>query len=97
MTIKELRGVSLEKVRMRFEFSARLSAELERVAVSSGLTKTEVLRRGLALMRIAVDARGRGRRLALVDAQRQMVTDVSGVLRRGRSPATIRRRTLAAR
>lgn len=55
------------KVRLSLDVSPALNDRLEEIATSTDSTKSEVLRRALALMDVAVEAREHGQKLWLSD------------------------------
>lgn len=56
-----------ESVRLTLDMSADLHAELERLAKEMGISKAEVLRKGIALLDVAVQAQKEGKFLGICD------------------------------
>jgi uncharacterized protein (DUF1778 family) len=69
-----------EKVRMNLQVSAEINDLLEKIADETGSNRSEVIRRALALMKVAHDARQRGKRLGLVSDPDKLETEIVGVL-----------------
>lgn len=67
------------RVRLSLELSPAFAVALEHIALASGTTKSDVLRRAIALMQVAVEAKNTGQTLALVDADGRVVTRVVGL------------------
>ena len=68
-----------EKVRMNLQVSAEINDLLEKIADETGSNRSEVIRRALALMKVAHDARQRGKRLGLVSDPDKLETEIVGV------------------
>jgi predicted transcriptional regulator len=68
-----------EKVRLSLDISPELNALLESLAVTTGGTKSEVLRKAIALMEVAVDAKRRGLKLGLADKDQPLTTEIIGL------------------
>jgi predicted transcriptional regulator len=69
-----------EKVRMNLQVSPEISDLLEKIADETGSNRSEVIRRALALMKVAHEARQRGKRLGLVSDPDKLETEIVGVL-----------------
>jgi predicted transcriptional regulator len=67
------------RTRLTFDVSAELNEVLERLAEKTSGTKSEVLRKAIALMDVAVDAKGKGQRVGLLDEKDQVVTRIVGL------------------
>ena len=73
-------GLSDEgSVAMDLELSRSTDDELGRLAEEIHGTKTDVFKWGLALLSLAVDAKKRGKRLAIVDASGHIDTEITGL------------------
>lgn len=68
-----------KKVKLSLELSRELDQMLQEIAEESATTKSEVLRRALALAEIAHDARREKRFLGLVDDRRKLDTEIVGL------------------
>lgn len=71
---------SKDKVRLTLELSEDVNQDLEEIADESGSTKSEVLRKAIALVKAASDGKRRGRELALIDPKSEkVVTRIVGL------------------
>jgi predicted transcriptional regulator len=68
-----------EKVRLTLDVSADLNRVLETLTEKTGGTKSELLRRAIALMEVAVEAKEQGQRIGLVDREDRLVTKIVGI------------------
>lgn len=68
-----------EKVRLSLDISPELNALLESLAVKTGGTKSDVLRKAIALMEVAVDAKRRGLKLGLAEKDQPLATEIIGL------------------
>lgn len=68
-----------EKVRLSLDISFELNALLESLAALTGGTKSDVLRKAIALMEVAVDAKRRGLKLGLADKDQLLTTEIIGL------------------
>jgi len=62
--------------RENFKLPEKSAQDLERLSLESGVTKTEIVRQGIALMRIASDESKQGNRLALVGPDDKVVKEL---------------------
>lgn len=68
------------RIRLSLDVSAECADTLERLAESSGSgSLSEVLRKAIALMVVAVDAKRRGQRVGIASKDQQLVTEVIGL------------------
>ena len=68
-----------EKVRLSLDISPELNALLEQLASETGGTKSDVLRKAIALMEVAVDAKRRGLKLGLAEKDQTLTTEIIGL------------------
>ncbi len=68
-----------EKVRLSLDISRELNDLLEQLAAQTGGTKSDVLRKAIALMEVAVDGKRRGLKLGLADKDQQLTTEIIGL------------------
>lgn len=68
-----------EKVRLSLDISRELNDLLEQLAARTGGTKSDVLRKAIALMEVAVDGKRRGLKLGLADKDQQLTTEIIGL------------------
>ncbi len=68
------------RVRLTVDVSPELNATLTKLAQEGHITKSEILRRAITLMEVAVSARERGQKIALVDQETPVNTEIVGVV-----------------
>lgn len=68
-----------EKVRLSLDISPELNTLLEQLAASTGSTKSEVLRKAIALMEVAVEAKRQGKKLGIAERDQQLTTEIIGL------------------
>lgn len=66
-------------VKLSLQLSARLNSELEEIAGSLGISKSDLLRRGIQLLSIANEARKKNQKLALIDENRRLIAEILGL------------------
>lgn len=71
-----------KKVRINLDVNSDVNEFLEMMSVESGTTKTDVMRRALALLRIAHEEKARARIMGFVPAARSndLETTIVGVI-----------------
>jgi len=69
-----------DKVRVNLNVSAELNDLLENIANDTGSNRTEVIRQALALMKVAHDAKRKGKHLGLVSDPERLETEIVGLL-----------------
>ena len=67
------------KVRLTVDVSPELNETLDQLADNAHLTKSEILRRAIALMKVAAQAHEKGQKLALIDKDQQGMTEIIGI------------------
>lgn len=67
------------KVRLSFEITPELNREIEQIADQVGGSKTEVLKKAIALMRVAVDAKREGKKLGIAEKSQSLTTEIVGL------------------
>ena len=68
-----------EKVRLSLDISPELNALLEQLAATTDSTKSDVLRKAIALMEVAVDAKRRGLKPGLAEKEQPLATEIIGL------------------
>ncbi|HEX8073144.1 MAG TPA: ribbon-helix-helix protein, CopG family [Pyrinomonadaceae bacterium] len=68
-----------ERVRLSLDISPELNRLLEELAAKTGGTKSDVLRKAITLMEVAVDAKRRGLKLGLADKDQTLATEIIGL------------------
>ena len=78
---KEIEETTMtEKVRLNLQVSSELNRVLEEIAGDTGSTRTDVIRQALALMKVAHEAKSKGRHLGLVTDPQKLETEIVGLL-----------------
>jgi predicted transcriptional regulator len=67
------------KVRFNLDLSPETDSLLEDLAEQMGGTKSEVLRKAIALMKIAVEARCEGRKFGIAEADQPLAIEIIGI------------------
>jgi predicted transcriptional regulator len=70
---------SLDKVKLSLFVSPQLNETLENLARQNGSTKSDVLRKALALLEVASEAKKDGKRIGILTGDRQVLTEIVGV------------------
>lgn len=68
-----------EAVRLSLVISPELNDRLEEIAATSHTTKTDVLRKAIALYDVASEAKAEKKRLGILDQNKQLVTEIVGL------------------
>lgn len=66
-------------VRMSLNISPELAEKLEQMSEETHTSKSDIIRKALLIMDIAIDNKKKGNRLALVNKQDQKVSDILGI------------------
>ena len=66
------------KVRLSLDLSPQTNDLLEKVVAQQGTTKSDVMRKAIALAIVAEDARRDGRSLGVIDADKKLVAEIVG-------------------
>lgn len=69
----------MSKVRLSLDVSPELNDLLESLAVRIGGTKSDVLRKGIALLEVAIDAKARGLKMGVARAGTDLLTEIVGI------------------
>lgn len=67
------------RVRLTLDLSFALNERMDALAAELGSSKSDLLRKAIALADVAVRARADGRRLAVVDDHGRVVTSIMGL------------------
>ncbi len=67
------------RVRLTLVLPDQVNARLEEMARQNGETKTDVLRKAIDLIDVAMKAKSRGHRIAEVDQDRKLVAEFVGL------------------
>lgn len=80
MTAKNSRDKPVkEKVRLSLDISPELNELLETLATTTGGTKSDVLRKAIALMEVAVEAKRQGKKFGIAEKDQPLATEIIGV------------------
>lgn len=69
----------MARMQLTLEITEALDQELSRLAALKGLTKADVIRRGLALAKVAIDERARGNALGILDERGGLICELTGI------------------
>lgn len=75
---QELAEEAAPKIRVSLDISPELYAKLQGLAHDIRGTKSDVLRKSLALMDVAVQARKNGKKIGIADTSEQLTTEIIG-------------------
>lgn len=67
------------KIRLSLDVSPELNETITQLAKKSGGSKSDILRKAIALMEVAVDAKARGEKVALVDKDQAVSREIVGI------------------
>lgn len=70
---------SNESVRLSVVVSPELNARLEKLAEAEHSTKTEILKKAIALFDVAHDAKAQDKRLGIFDKDKQLEVEIVGL------------------
>ena len=68
-----------ETVRLSLSLSPELNDRLEQLATSSHTTKTEILRKAIALYDVVAEAKSEKKRLGILDQDKRLLTEIVGI------------------
>lgn len=71
--------IQKEKVRLSLDISPEMNDLLERLADATGGTKSDVLRRAIALMEVAVEAKRQGKKFGVAEKDQPLATEIIGL------------------
>ena len=69
-----------EKIRFNLQISAELNRTLDEIAESGGATKSDVVRQALALMKVAHEAKLKGRHVGIVSDPSKLDAEFVGLI-----------------
>jgi predicted transcriptional regulator len=67
------------KVRLSLDISPELYDLLSDLAAKTGGTKSDVLRKAIALMEVAVEAKRQGKKFGVAEKDQQLTTEIVGL------------------
>lgn len=68
-----------ETVRLSLTLSPELNERLEQLATSNHTTKTEILRKAIALYDVVAEAKIEKKRLGILDQNKHLLTEIVGI------------------
>jgi predicted transcriptional regulator len=68
-----------EKVRLSLDISPELNALLDQLAEQTGSTKSELLRKAISLLEVAVEAKRQGKKFGIAERDQQLATEIIGL------------------
>jgi predicted transcriptional regulator len=68
-----------ESIRLSLSVSPELNERLEQLASSGHTTKTEILRKAIALYDVVAEAKTEKKRLGILDQNKQLLTEIVGI------------------
>lgn len=68
-----------EPVRLSLTISPELNARLDELASSSHSTKSEILRKAIALFDVVAEAKAEKKRFGILDQNKQLLTEIVGI------------------
>lgn len=71
--------MSTKPVRLTLELSPELNASLENIAERTCSSKSDILRKAIALIEVAVRAKEEGRRFGVAQPGQELATEVVGL------------------
>lgn len=66
-------------IRLSLAISPELNSRLEFLAASGHTTKSEILRKAIALFDVAAEARSERKRLGILDQDKRLLTEIVGI------------------
>ncbi len=71
--------MSADKVRLSLDVSPELNRTLDELALKIHGTKSDVLRKAIVLMELAVQAKDQQQKLGIIDKDHQVITEIVGL------------------
>lgn len=71
--------MSEKSIRLSLEVSPQLNATLEELAEKTHGSKSDVLRRAIALMEVAVHAKEEGKKFGVANKDQELATEIVGI------------------
>jgi len=68
-----------ETIRLSLSVSPELNERLEQLASSGHTTKTEILRKAIALYDVVAEAKSEKKRLGILDQDKRLLTEIVGI------------------
>ena len=71
--------MSRKMVRMSLHISPELNDELEHMSEEAHASKSDILRKAIALMKVALETKKSGKKLAVVNENKELVSEIIGL------------------
>jgi predicted transcriptional regulator len=68
-----------ESIRLSLSISPELNARLDNLAQSGHTTKSEILRKAIALFDVAAQAKAENNRLGVLDQNKRLLSEIIGI------------------
>lgn len=68
-----------DKVRVSLDVSPEMNAKLQEMADAIGGTRSDVLRKSIALMDVAIAARQQGKKFGIAEKDQPLATEIIGI------------------
>jgi predicted transcriptional regulator len=68
-----------EKIRLSLDVSPEVNQLLDNLAASTGGTKSDVIRKAIALIKVAVEGKEKGLKLGLAESNQVLTTEIVGL------------------
>lgn len=68
-----------DSIRLSLAVSPELNARLDKLASSSHTTKSEILRKAIALFDVVAEAKLEKKRFGILDQNKQLLTEIVGI------------------
>jgi len=69
----------IESIRLSLTVSPELNARLDELAASAHSTKSEILRKAIALFDVVAEAKSEKKRFGILDQNKQLLTEIVGI------------------
>jgi predicted transcriptional regulator len=66
-------------IRLSLSVSPELNARLDQLALKSHSSKSEILRKAIALFDVAAEAKSENKRIGILDQNKQLLTEIVGL------------------
>ncbi|MDX1252314.1 MAG: ribbon-helix-helix protein, CopG family [Gammaproteobacteria bacterium] len=70
---------SSNRIRLSLDVSPKVNDQLEALAEEEGTSKSDIMRKAIALVTVAVEAKQKGQKLGILDKDRQVLSEIIGL------------------
>lgn len=67
------------RVRLSLDVSSKVNDQLEALAEEEGTSKSDIMRKAIALVIVTVEAKHKGQKLGILDKDRQVLSEIVGL------------------